>query len=564
MAKASVEQIKEESNYLHGTLSEELANPTSHFNDDNKQLLKFHGIYQQEDRDTRKERKKLGQEILYFFMVRSKIPGGKLTADQYLVHDELADRFANGSIRLTSRQGIQFHGVLKGNLRNHIRSLNEALVSTLAACGDVERNVMCCPAPIRNDPVRDEMQRFADRIAQHFCPRTTAYHDVWINGEKIDTKIATETEEPIYGKHYLPRKFKTAVGLPEDNCVDLLTNDMGYLVKHKNGAIEGYDIFVGGGQGMTHGNEHTYPRLASPLCFASPEEALDIGTAVVKVQRDFGNREDRKLARLKYLLDKWGVEAFRKKVEEYYGKPLAPYSGAVITGYDDHLGWHDQGDGKLWRGVHIVSGRIRDTENFKLRTCVRELVQKYRPAVRITGQQNILFCDIDPKHRVEIDKHLADHGVIPPDQLPILIRNALACPAIPTCGLALADSERAMPDISGAIHAELARLALDKEAIVLRMTGCPNACVRSYNCDIGIVGRSPGKYTLFLGGNILGDTLSFQYKDLVPQAEIPSVLRGPLLYFKSARKDGEGFGAFCTRVGRDALLEHSEQAVTAR
>lgn len=557
MSKVSVENTKAESDYLHGKLAEGLASTESHFDDEGKNLLKFHGIYQQDDRDSRKERKKHGEDLLYFFMVRSKLPGGKLTAEQYLAHDELADKYANGTLRLTSRQGIQFHGVYKPNLKSHIRALNDALVSTLAACGDVERNVMSCPAPIRDNPVRDQMQQLADRIAEHLCPRTTAYHDIWLNGEKVKQPRPNGEVEPIYGKTYLPRKFKTAIALPEDNCVDVLTNDCGLLVKHDGRQILGYDVFVGGGQGMTHGNAETYPRLASPLCFATPDEVIDVLTAVVKLQRDHGNRADRKLARLKHVVDNWGMEKFRRVAEEYHGKPLAPYSGGVVTGYDDHLGWHEQGDGKLWLGIHIVAGRIKDTPTQPLKRRLAEVVRRFRPTVRITAQQSILLCDLSPSVRAELDTMLAEAGARPARELPVLLRNALACPAIPTCGLALADSERVLPDIESAIQAELAQLGLADEEIVLRMTGCPNGCVRPYNCDIGIVGRSPGKYTLFLGGNILGDVLSFQYRDLVPQAEIPAVLRGPLRFFKEARQAREGFGPFCTRVGRDALEKYS-------
>jgi sulfite reductase (ferredoxin) len=310
---------------------------------------------------------------------------------------------------------------------------------------------------------------------------------------------------------------------------------------------------------MSHGDHKTYPRLATPLCFATPDEVIDVATAIVKVQRDFGNREERRFARMKYLIDSWGEEKFHAKVQEYYGKPLKPYSGLKVTGYDDHLGWHDQGDGKLWLGIHVVAGRIKDTEEVKFKTGLREIIQKYRPSVRITGQQNILLCDLEPAVRKEIDQMLDGFGIRPVAKITNLLRNSLACPAIPTCGLALADSERAMPDIVSRIDDELVQLGLGGEDITLRMTGCPNSCVRSYNCDIGIVGRSPGKYTLFLGGNKLGDVLSFQYQDLVLEADIPSVLRGPLLYFKQARKPGEGFGPFCTRMGRDELLRFSTE-----
>ncbi|QDU64395.1 Sulfite reductase [NADPH] hemoprotein beta-component [Planctomycetes bacterium Pan216] len=559
MAKQSVEEIKEESDYLRGTLAEDIANEElDHLDEAGKQLIKFHGSYQQDDRDIRKERKKQKLGPLYFFMVRAKLPGGKLTADQYLVFDDLCERYANGTMRITSRQGIQFHGVFKPNLKNQIRAMNDALVSTLAACGDVNRNVMCCPAPIRNDSVRDEMQALADRIAEHLCPKTTAYHDIWLNGEKQAASPKGEVVEPIYGKHYLPRKFKIAIALPEDNCVDVLSDDLGILVKHSDGKIEGYNLFVGGGMGMTHGMAKTYPRLATPLCFATPNEVIDVMTAVVKVQRDHGNREDRKQARMKYLIDSWGEKKFHDTVQEYYGKPLAEYTGDRVTGMDDHLGWHDQGDGKRWVGVHVKSGRIADHADHRFRSGLREVVAKHRANVRFTAQANILLCDVDPAATVDINQILLDHGIVSYDDLTKIERYSLACPAIPTCGLALSDSERALGHVLSMLHAEIAALGLQEEDIALHMTGCPNGCVRPYSSDIGIVGRQPNKYTVFLGGNVEGTALSFQYQDLVPTNDLPKVVRGPLLFYKQAREEGEGFGDFCRRKGETEVRSFVE------
>lgn len=547
MSKPSVEQVKEESRQLRGSIADELAAPEDHFGDDSKHLLKFHGIYQQEDRDTRKERKKAGLTAMYFFMVRSKLPGGKLTPDQYLVHDDLADRYGNGTLRLTSRQGIQMHGVVKGDLKSYIRGLNDALVSTLAACGDVERNVMSCPAPIRSNPVRDDMQRLADRIAEHLCPRTTAYHEIWLNGEKSLTHKNGVDIEPIYGKNYLPRKFKTGIALPEDNCIDLLSNDLGLLAIHDGKSIRGFDVYAGGGMGMTHGNAKTYPRLASPLCFATPDDVIDVATAIVKVQRDHGNREDRKLARLKYTIDRFGLGAFRDKVAEYYGKPLADHTGTAISGIDDHLGWHEQGDGKHWVGVHVLSGRIVDNADSKMRTGLREIVKQFRPTIRISAQQNILLCDVSTADRPRIETLLRQYGIIPADALPLLTRNAMACPAVPTCGLALSDAERVLPDVLQMIQAELTEQGLDTEDITLHMTGCPNGCARPYNSDIGIVGRQPGVYTIFLGGNKLGSQITFQYRDLVKHADLATMLRPVFSNFKAKRSTGESFGDFCQR-----------------
>lgn len=564
MAKLNVEDVKGESNYLRGTIARDLNDGTDHFDETGYQLLKFHGMYQQEDRDSRKERKKQNLGPLYFFMVRSKIPGGKLTAEQYLVHDDLCERYGNGTIRLTSRQGVQMHGVFKKDLKSYLRQLNEAMVSTLAACGDVERNVMCCPAPIRHNTVRDQMQALATRIAQHLCPQTPAYHEIWLNGEKAIVHQQGEVVEPIYGKYYLPRKFKTGIALPEDNCIDVLSNDLGLVAKHENGTIVGYDVYVGGGMGQLNSRDDSYPRLATPLCFADPDEILDVVTAVVKVQRDFGDRKDRHQARMKYLIDKWGQDKFRAKVEEYFGKPLADYSGDPITEVDDHLGWHEQGDGKVWRGVHVVSGRIKDTEQTQMRTALRKIVSTYRPSIRNTAMQDILLCDLDPKVMPEIDQILRDHGVPELESVTMLERNAMACPALPTCGLALTESERSLTSILDGIQKELAQLGLSQERIVLHMTGCPNGCARPYNAEIGIVGRSPGKYTIYLGGNRLGTAMSKVYQDLVPVGDIPTVLRGPLMYYKQARQEGEEFGPFCQRIGIEELQSRAGEALGVR
>jgi sulfite reductase (ferredoxin) len=559
MSKLNNEEVKERSNFLRGPLAEEVANDLPTFSDEAILLTKFHGFYQQEDRDTRKERKLQKLDPLYFMMVRTRLPGGKMTPEQYLVHDDLADRYGNGTLRLTSRQGIQFHGVLKANVKAHLRALNDALVTTLAACGDVNRNVLSCPAPIRRDSVRDEMQRMCDRITEHFLPKGGAYHDIWLNGEKLTT-AATPPEEPLYGKTYLPRKFKTALGLPEDNCVDVLSNDLGLVVSHKNGGIDGYNIYAGGGHGVTHGQAKTYPRLATPVCFATPDETLGACEAVLKVQRDHGDRQDRKQARLKYTIDRMGVEAFRAKVIEYFGKSLQPYNGERITGVDDHLGWHDQGDGKLWVGVRVLGGRIMDDERVTYRSTLRRIVSTYRCNLRVTAKQNLLICDVNPSDRAVIEMWLVEGGFKKPEELPKVFRHGMACVALPTCALALADSERVFDQILGGINEELAVHGLNDEDVVVHMTGCPNGCARPYNADVGIVGRSPGKYVIFLGGNMIGDELTFLYQDLVPIDQIPQRLRGPLAMFKTQRMPNEGFGPFCKRVGKDALLAAGSQA----
>jgi sulfite reductase (ferredoxin) len=557
-----VEAIKEGSRQLRGTLAEEIAGAAAGLSDAAKNLIKFHGSYQQEDRDARKRRTRDGIGKHYMFMVRCKIPGGKVTAEQYLALDELADRYANGTLRFTSRQGIQFHGVLKGDLRATIKGINDCLLTTLGACGDVERNVMSCPAPL-NDPVRTELQKWADTIAREFAPRTTAYHDIWLNGVHIGSP--TEINEPLYGKTYLPRKFKTGFAMTYDNCVDVFAQDLGFLAGVDNGRIAGYDVLVGGGMGMTHGNPNTFPMLGRPICWIEPDQVLEIALGVLKVFRDHGNRGDRKRARIKYLVHDWGVERFRSVLAEYIPFEPRPARNLKVTAVDLHLGWHCQGDGNWFYGLSVENGRVKDDGSFRLRTALRDIVSRFRPRLRLTPQQDVLLCDLDATAKVEIGSILDRNGVSRPDRLTPLRQLGLACPAIPTCGLAISESERALPGIISALEAELSLLGLANERIGIRMTGCPNGCVRPYQSDIGIVGRSGNKYVLYIGGSPLGDRLNVELKDLVPTEEIVPTLRLVLQAFRDGRRPGEGLGDYAQRVGIDRLrklvgAEHAQSA----
>ena len=554
MAKRSVEDIKKESHWLRGDIPETLADPAQdHFDNDGLQLLKFHGIYQQDDRDARKARRAEGLDKLYFFMVRSKLPGGRLTAEQWLAHDEMCDTYGRGDFRLTSRQGIQLHGVVKGDLQGYVRGLNEHLVSTLAACGDVSRNVMCNPEPKKGDRVHDQMQALASAISERMCPQTPAYHEIWLNGERTITHTNGEVVEPVYGPNYLPRKFKISVSLPEDNSVDALSNDVAFLALHENGAVTGYDVWVGGGQGNTLNAEKTYPRIATPLCFVTPHEAIEVLTAIVGVQRDHGNREDRKVARMKYTIDRMGQDAFRAKVAEYHGEALKPHSGTPVTALGNPLGWHEQGDGKWWRGVHVLSGRIRDEGESRIRTGLKEVIREFKPEVRITAIQDVLLCDIEEKDKDAIDRILREHGVEPKKELPIMRQRAMSCVATPTCGLAVADSERVFDELLDAIHAVMAEVGIGDADLAVHMTGCPNGCARPYSSDVGLVGRAPGKYMLFLGGNTLGTALNFTVADRVPLDDIAATLRPAFESYRDGRNDGEGFGDYCRRRGEDAM-----------
>lgn len=564
-----VETFKRESNYLRGDLGKELVDGTDHFGKSSEQLMKNHGFYQQDDRDARKALRTEGKAgKSYIFMIRTKIPGGKLTSEQLLAELDLCDEVANTTLRITSRQGLQLHGVIKSNVKKVIRRINDIQLSTLAACGDVERNVMCCPKPHYNDNVHAELQELAEKIAAHLCPRTRAYYELWLT----DSETGEETlagggsngheVEPIYGPTYLPRKFKTAVGLPDDNCVDLYSNDLGFLAVVENGKIAGYNVLVGGGMGTSPGAAKTFPAVAHRMCYIKPEEAIDVATAIVKVQRDFGNREDRKVARMKYLIANWGLPKFKAKVEEYYGKPLAEPHPVDVSHVDDHLGWGEQGDGRWFYGLNVENGRIKDEGDFRLKTALRKICHELKPGIRLTAEQSILFTDIAAEKRDWLMQVLKDHGVQRSEDVSLVRRRSMACVAWPTCGLSITEAERALPGIMDQLEVEMARLGLSSESIIVHMTGCPNGCARPYNSEIGLVGKTAGKYTVFVGGSHLGHRLNFVYKDLVPEDEVVPTIAVLLAHYKANRQQGEAFGDFCQRLGAEALLAATEQPVS--
>lgn len=563
---SKIEHIKENSRQLRGTIDEELQGDSDTFSGDAKQILKHHGTYQQDDRDRRKDKNPDGSSKgkTYVCMVRTRIPGGRVTPEQLLAELDLCDAYGNGTLRVTTRQGFQLHGVIKHNLKQTIRAINEVKLTTLAACGDVERNVMCCPAPYNNNPVRRQMQEMADRVAEHLKPRTTAYYEIWLtdeNGEKTSVAEFQPVDEPIYGTRYLPRKFKTAFALPEDNCVDIYSNDLGFLAIVEKDTVVGYNVLVGGGMGVTPSAKKTFPAVAKRMAFVTPEQVVDVAEAVVKVQRDFGNRSDRKVARMKYLIADWGLERFKAKVEGYYGSSLPEAHPADVTDVDDHAGWHEQGDGRWFLGLNVDNGRIKDEGDFRLKSALREIVGKYRMPVRNTPLQGLILCDIESADRNEIARVLCDHGVEPAEELTPVRRYAMACPALPTCGLAVTESERVMPDLLNSIESELARHGLSGERLAVHMTGCPNGCARPYTPDIGIVGKTLGKYTLFLGGNAEGTRLAFRYRDLVPLEEIAATLSPLFGYYKAEREPAESFGDFCQRKGMENLEAYAEQVL---
>lgn len=548
MAKPNVEQIKAESQGLKGSLPTELGNGDSFFSDAADKILKFHGIYQQEDRDARKIDRK-GDH--YQFMLRTRLPGGQLTAEQYLIHDNIASDFANGTLRITTRQDFQFHGVLKGDLQVTLRQLNDAMVTCLGACGDIVRNVMACPAPTA-DPQRLVVQEFAFELTRALFPRTRSYHQIWLDGEEmIDDAVV---EDPLYGKAYLPRKFKIALAYAGDNCVDVYTNDVGLVALFDDADnLLGFNLLAGGGMGTTHNNDSTYARLADEIGFLTPDQVIETITAIVTIHRDFGNRENRKHARLKYILADHGVEWFRNELENRVGFKLQPLRPMPVFSVDDHMGWHEQGDGRLFLGIPVENGRIADWGKYRLRSGLRAIIERFNLPTRLTAQQNILLVDIRAEDRDAIESMLTEYGIRKVEDISKIRRGALACVAMPTCGLAITESERVLPGVIDEIETILEELNFPEADVLMRMTGCPNGCTRPYVAEVAFVGRSLEKYTVFLGGSPNGTRLAKPFLDLVHLRDLAPTLRPLLKHYRDERQPSEPFGDFALRVGFDHL-----------
>ncbi len=552
-----VEIIKEASNYLRGTIGSELQADTTHFSKPDIQLLKFHGTYQQDDRETRVTSSEGGKsEKSFSFMVRCRIPAGIMTSDHLLSYLDLCDEIGNSTVKVTTRQAIQLHGIIKSDLKKCIRRINDVGQSTLSACGDVNRNVMACPAPYQ-DGIRPQIQKLAYDLAMHLAPQSKAYHELWLTddetGEKTLAGGSDEFFEPIYGKVYLPRKFKTAIALPNDNCVDVYTNCLGYIAVIRNGGLVGYNVTVGGGLGTTPAIKKTAPMLARRMAFCTPEQAVAVGEAVVKVQRDFGNRGDRKVGRLKYLIASRGIEWFRSKVEEYLGEKLADCTSDDVTEHNDHIGWDQQGDGKWFYGFNVENGRLYDDENRQWKKALRDICTILKPEIRLTAHQSILFCNIEEKDKQKLERLIKGYGLPLSEEISTVRRWSIACVALPTCSLAITESERVLPSVIDEMEVELQKLGLEKEKFTVRMTGCPNGCARPYNADIGLVGKAKGKYTLFLGGTRIGTRLAFIHKDLVPMEHIVPTLKPIFTAFRDLRQPEESFGDFCNRMGNTRL-----------
>ncbi len=546
MSKLDVEAVKRDSRGLRGSIPEELANGVDHFGEESIALLKFHGVYQQDDRDARKSARESGAGRDYSCMIRTKSPGGYIPADFYLAVDRLTEIFGNDTIRVTTRGALQMHGVLKSDLHEVIHQMNEHLGSTLAACGDINRNVMATPYPLAR-PDYQAARDAAFAIADALTPKTQAYFEIWQDKELAHTSRTEPVDEPLYGATYLPRKFKIAVTVPGDNSVDLYTNDAGVIpLVNRDGVLEGYNITVGGGLGMTHGKHATYPRLADEFAFVLPDQLLDVMRAILIVQRDNGDRTNRKHARLKYTIDDRGIEWFRGAVEAQAGFKLGTWRALPAWAVPDYQGWNAQGNGKHFFALDVLSGRIRDAGAARLKTALREIVKATGRNLVATPNQSLLIADVDAAQRAVIDTILQAHGIA--NDADEFERKALACPALPTCGLALAEAERFLPALLGSVRQAWQAAGLRDGVPTIRMTGCPNSCARPSLGEIGIIGLSLDTYHIYVGGNASSTRLNTVYREKVKGEEIAAVLSELFRNYAADRRPGEAFGDFCHRA----------------
>ncbi len=541
------ERLKAASHGLRGDIAQEIeGNPRGGISEASYSLLKFHGSYEQFDRDTATARKQAGQDKEWQFMVRVKAPGGFMTGAQYLSLDAIAERYANHTLKITSRQGIQFHGTVIGDLKPEIAAINHAMMTTYAACGDVSRNVMTTPAP-RRDAIHRRLLEDAQMMSARLMPASRSYYEIFLD-EPADAD-APPPEEPVYGATYLPRKFKIGLIHSADNTIDVLTNDLGFVAVFDGEELQGYQFYVGGGQGMTHNKPRTFPRIATAAGFVGPHQLWQAAVAVIALQRDFGDRTDRRRARLKYVVEDRGVGWVQDQLRTTYGLAMEPPRALPPLQVPELLGWHEQGDGCWWLGVPIPSGRIDGA----LRVALREAIERFHLDPVFTPQQDVLLSGVASSDRGELEALLRRHGVTFAEELTPLFRWALACTALPFCGLALTEAERVRDPVVSDVEAALARHGMDGERISLRMTGCPNGCVRPYSGDIGLVGRVPGEYAIFVGGDFEGTRLSFKLRERVKLNDIGATLEPLFAHWAAHREGGEQFGNFCTRMGFPAL-----------
>jgi sulfite reductase (NADPH) hemoprotein beta-component len=540
------EGIKAESHHLRGTIAADMADTTTGaIAEANAQLTKFHGLYLQDDRDLRNALKKAGKEKAFAFMLRVRLPGGRATPEQWLTLDRLADDMASPSLRLTTRQTFQFHGILKGNVKPLIQRMHRVLLDSIAACGDVNRNVMAPPNPERS-AVLQQVWEHACAWSAYALPKTHAYHEIWLDEELV---AGGEPEaEPMYGQTYLPRKFKTGFALPPSNDVDVFSQDLGFIAIVEDDRLAGYNVTVGGGLGMSHGNAETFPRLADVLGFIAPEQVNAVGEAVLVTQRDHGDRTNRKHARLKYTIEDRGIAWFKAEVERRSGLTFAPARPFHFTTIQDPHGWHECADGTWFYGLHILSGRVKDTPGWPMKTALRKIAQMHTGDFRLTPSQNLTISGVTAAQKPAIDAILAKHGLAEENNRTSLRLNALSCVALPTCGLALAESERALPEILEKFQGVFDAAGLRDQPISLRVTGCPNGCARPYLAEIGFSGRAPGKYALYIGASYEGTRLNRLLAPSVTIDDAVKLLTPIIQRYASERTAGERFGDFCHRA----------------
>lgn len=543
-----MERIKSESNYLRGTLVEDFANRiTASIPEEQTKLLKFHGSYMQDDRDLRNERKQQKLEPAYQFMIRVRAPGGVATPEQWLAMDKLANTYGNETLKLTTRQAFQLHGILKWNMKKTIQDIDAVLMDSIAACGDVNRNVMANANPYQSD-IHAEVYEWSKKVSDHLTPQTRAYHEIWLDEEKvIDSRDSVE-QEPIYGSTYLPRKFKIGVAVPPSNDVDVFSQDIGFIAIIEEGKLQGFNISVGGGMGMTHGDTDTYPQLGRVIGFCPVDQVVDVAEKIVTIQRDYGNRHERKNARFKYTVDKYGVDWIINELNNRLGWDIEKARAYHFDHNGDRYGWV-QGDGKWHLTLFIQNGRIKDTEDYKLMTGLREIAQVHTGDFRLTPNQNVVVSNVTEEMKPAIDQLVEQYGLTDGKENSALRRNSMACVAFPTCGLAMAESERYLPSLIDKIEAILDEAGLKDEEIVIRMTGCPNGCARPALGEIGFIGKGPGKYNMYLGAGFTGDRLNKLYRENIGEEEILTTLKPILFEYAKERQENEKFGDYVIRAG---------------
>lgn len=543
------EKLKRESLFLRGTLKEEMADPLqARISENSNQLLKFHGSYQQDDRDLRNQRQKQKLEPAYQFMIRVRLPGGVATTEQWLMMDEIAEKYGNQTLKLTTRQTFQMHGILKWNMKETMQEINQVLLDTIAACGDVNRNVMSNANPFQSE-LHAEVYEWSKKLSDDLLPKTRAYHEIWLDEEKVFSSPEVEEVEPMYGPVYLPRKFKIGVAIPPSNDVDVFSQDLGYIAIVEDDKLIGFNVAIGGGMGMTHGDKETYPQIAKVIGFCTPEQIVDVAEKIITIQRDYGNRSNRKNARFKYTVDRLGLPTLKEELHNRLGWELAEAKPFKFEHNGDRYGWVKGIKGKWNFTLFVEGGRVKDFENIKIKTGIREIAKIHKGDFRLTPNQNLIIANVSSHHKKQINELLEKYGLTDGQHFSALRRNSMACVALPTCGLSMAEAERYLPTLIDKIETIVDENGLRDEEITIRMTGCPNGCARHALGEIGFIGKSLGKYNMYLGAGFDGSRLSKLYRENIGEEEILSELKGLLSRYAKEREEGEHFGDFVIRVG---------------